>query len=262
MKKHFIRQLAKNDEEFELMNHKGQFPYEWFDSIEKLELPITELKREYFDNELTLSKLSDEEWLSVKRIIHKLDMKPFEDYHDFYLNIGVRGLADVFEIFKQTSLKYYNLDPCNYAGTPSFGWDAILLKTGVQLELLKDNDMYRFYERGIRGGQSVIYNKYAQANNEYMDHYNKDIETSFISYLDANNLYGHAMNRPLPYSEFQWIAPITIDTIMNYDGNSEIGYTLEVDLHYPKELHNKHNDYPLAPERMKLGICAKFMWNI
>jgi len=103
MKKHFIRQLAKNDEEFELMNHKGQFPYEWFDSIEKLELPITELKREYFDNELTLSKLSDEEWLSVKRIIHKLDMKPFEDYHDFYLNIGVRGLADVFEIFKQTS---------------------------------------------------------------------------------------------------------------------------------------------------------------
>jgi len=225
---HFLRQLAKNDEEFELMNHKGQFPYEWFDSIGKLGLPITESKREYFDNQLTLSELSDEEWLSVKHIIHRLDMKTFEDYHDFYLNIDVKGLADVFENFRKTSLKYYNLDPCNYVGTPSFGCDAMLLKTGVQLELLKDSDMYLFYERGIRGGQSVIFNEYAQANNEYMEDYNKDIKTSFISYIDANNLYGHAMNRPLPYSEFQWIAPITIDTIMNHDENSEIRYTLEV----------------------------------
>jgi hypothetical protein len=255
--KHFIRQLAKNDEEFELMNAKGQFPYEWFDGMDKMKLPIDQLKREYFDNQLTLSKLSDEEWLSVQHIIQKLDMKTFEDYHDFYLNIDVSGLADVFENFRRTSLKYYNLDPCNYVGTPSFGWDAMLLKTGVELELLKDSDMYLFYERGIRGGQSVIFNKYAQANNQYMEEYNKDIETSFISYLDANNLYGHAMNRPLPYSEFQWISPITIDTIMNYDENRQIGYTLEVDLHYPKELHDKHNDYPLAPERMKLGICEK-----
>ena len=255
--KHFMRVLAKNDEEFDLMNHKGQFPYEWFDSLDKLKSPITELKREHFDNQLTLSKLNDQEWSSVQNIIHKLDMKTFEDYHDYYLHIDVNGLADVFENFRKTSLKYYSLDPCNYVGVPSFGWDAMLLKTGVELELLKDSDMYLFYERGIRGGQSVIFNKEAYANNKYMEKYNKDEETSFISYLDANNLYGHAMNRPLPYADFKWIDPITNDTIMNYDENSEIGYTLEVDLHYPEELHDLHNDYPLAPEKLKLGECEK-----
>jgi len=133
----------------------------------------------------------------------------------------------------------------------------MLLKTGVQLELLKDSDIYLFYERGIRGVQSVSFNKYEQANNLYMEEYNKHIETTFISDLDANNLNGNAMNRPLPYSEFQWIARISIDTIMNYDENSEIGYTLEVDLHYPEKLHDKHNEYPLVPERRKLGICEK-----
>ena len=134
--------------------------------MDKMKLPITELKREYFDNQLTLSKLNDDEWLSVQHIVQKLNMETFEDYHDFYLNIDVSGLADVFENFRKTSLKYYNLDPCNYVGTSSFGWDAMLLKTGVELELLKDSDMYLFYERGIRGGQIVIFNQYAQANNQ------------------------------------------------------------------------------------------------
>jgi hypothetical protein len=80
-----------------------------------------------------------------------------------------------------------------------------------------------------------------------------------ISYLDANILYGHAMNRPLQYKDFKGVSPISIDTIMNYDEKCDVGYTLEVDLHYPKELHDLHNDYPLAPERYKPGgsFCGK-----
>ena len=62
-------------------------------------------------------------------------------------------------------------------------------------------------------------------------------------YLDANTLYGHAMNRPFPYKDFEWVDSISIDTIMNDDENSDVGYTLEVDLHYPKELHDLHNKY-------------------
>ena len=135
----------------------------------------------------------------------------------------------------------------------------MLLMTGVELDLLKDSDMYLFFERGIRGGQSVIFNKYAAANNKYMEDYDEDMDNTFISYLDANNLYGHAMNRPLPYKDFKWVDSISIDTIMNYDENSDVGYTLEVDLHYPKELHDSHNDYPLSPERYKpMGsFCEK-----
>jgi hypothetical protein len=134
----------------------------------------------------------------------------------------------------------------------------MLLMTGVELDLLKDSDMYLFFERGIRGGQSVMFNKYAEANNKYMDDYDEYMEKIFMSYLDANNLYGHAMNRPLPYKDFKWIEPTSINTIMNCDENSD-GYTLEVDLHYPKELHALHNDYPLAPEKYKPegSFCEK-----
>ena len=67
------------------------------------------------------------------------------------------------------------------------------------------------------------------------------------------------MNRPLPYKDFEWVDAISIDTIMNYNENSAIGNTLEVDLHYPKELHDLHNDYPLAPERYQPegSFCEK-----
>ena len=257
-KMHFLKHLAKNDEELMFMKQKGHFPYEWFDDIEKLKMPITELRKEMFDNDLTLSKLENEEWADVLNIIDKLNIKTFEEYHDFYLNIDVNGLADVFENFRTTSLDYYKLDPCHYVGTPSFGWDAMLLKTGVKLELLKDSEMYLFYERGIRGGQSVIFNKYVKANNKYMGDYNKEEKSTYISYLDANNLYGWSMAKKLPYAGFKWLQEeLSLDFVHNYNDNSDVGYTLEVDLHYPKHLHDKHNDYPLAPERLKLGHCEK-----
>lgn len=257
--KHYLKHISKTDEIFKIMKMKGQFPYEWFDNIDKLKWSIDELKKEHFDSSLNLSSLDDKEWEDVKYIIDKMKIKSFENYHDFYLNIDVYGLADVFENFRKTSLKYYKLDPCHYVGCPSFAWDAMLLKTKIELQLLKDSDMYLFFERGIRGGQSVIFNKFAEANNQYMEEYNENLEKSFISYLDANNLYGHSMSRPLPYKNFKWVEPLTEEFILNYNEDSDIGYTLEVDLEYPKHLHDLHNDYPLAPEKYtpKGSACDK-----
>ena len=131
--------------------------------------------------------------------------------------------------------------------------------TGVELDLLKDSDMYLFFERGIRGGQSAIFNKYAEAHNKHREDYDEDMDNTFTSYLDANNSHGHAMNRPLPYKDFKWVSPVSIDTIMNYDENRDVGYTLEVDLH-PKELHDLHIDNPLDPERYKAE--GRFLWKI
>jgi len=88
--------------------------------IEKLKLPIKELKKEHFNNIMSMSKLSDDEWNYIQELIKYNNIKTFEDFHDFYLNIDVNGLADVFENFRQTSIKYYKLEPCNYVGTPSF----------------------------------------------------------------------------------------------------------------------------------------------
>ena len=119
--------------------------------------------------------------------------------------------------------------------------------------------MYLFYEKGIRGGQSVIFQKFCKANNKYLSDYDPKENNTYISYLDANNLYGWAMSKKLPIDNFKWIESLTEDFIMNYKDDSDVGYTLEVDLHYPKELHNLHNDYPLAPEKIKLGQCENYV---
>jgi len=265
----FLKHLTEDVNKIPLLTQKGQFPYEWFDDIEKLKMPISEIKREFFDNDLTLSKLSDDDWKQVQNVIKEFNIQTFEEYHDYYLNIDVNGLADVFENFRETSLKYYKLEPCHYVGTPSYGWDAMMLETRVKLESLTDSEMYLFYERGIRGGQSVIFKKYAEANNKYMKNYDKKKETSFISYIDANNLYGWAMVKKLPCGGFRWFdcnaksLEEWIKFILNYDENdTDIGYTLEVDMEYPEKLHDAHNDYPLAPERLKLKgsekLCGTF----
>ncbi len=122
--------------------------------------------------------------------------------------------------------------------------------------------MHQFFERGIRGCQSVIFKKYCKANNKYLDGYDNNKKSAYISYLDANNLYGVSMSCKLPINNFEWIngEDINEDIIMNYnEENDDIGYVLEVDLEYPKELHDLHNDYPLAPERYtpKGSICHK-----
>jgi hypothetical protein len=253
----FLKSLTKGDDEkFKYIKQKGYFPYEWFDSIDKLHLPITELKKEHFDNQLTLSKLEDAEWDYIQEFIEKNNIKTFEDFHDFYLHIDVNGLADVFESFRNTSLEYYKLDPCNYVGTPSFAWDAMLLMTTIEkqmlkLELITDIDMYLMLEKGIRGGQSVVFKKYAKANNKYIHSFDKTKPSNYIMYLDANNLYGEAMSHKLPMNGFKWLNNVDLATVLNYDENSDIGYILEVDLEYPDHLHNYHNDYPLAPEKIK-----------
>ena len=248
----FLKSLAADDTQFQLMNKKGYFPYEWFDNIDKLKLPITDLKKEDFNNRLKLEALSDNEWDYIQQLIKDLNITTFEEYHDFYLNVDVNGLADVFENFRKTSIDTYKLDPCHYVGTPSFGWDAMLLKTKVELDLMTDCDMYQFFERGIRGGQSVIFKKYAKANNKYLNDYNPEEKSTYISYLDANNLYGVSMSCKLPYGDFEWVKgeDLSINDIMKYNEETDdIAYVLEVDLEYPDELHELHNDYPLACER-------------
>lgn len=91
----------------------------------------------------------------------------------------------------------YDLDPAYYYTSPGLAWDAAWRKMGIRLELLSDPNMLMF-ENGIRGGVSMITKSYAEANNKYMgDWYNPEKPSIFIPYLDANNLYGYAMSKPV-----------------------------------------------------------------
>ena len=126
----------------------------------------------------------------------------------------------------------------------------MLYKTRIELEQLTDIDKYIFCERGIRGGVSMISHRYAKANNKYLQDYNPNDISSYIIYLDANNLYGGSICESMPFGEFEWIENVDV---VNYNADGDKGCFLEVDLEYPSELHDLHNDYPLAPESRSIN---------
>ena len=171
-------------------------------------------------------------------------------YHDLYLKSDVLLLADVFENSREKCLNIYGLDPCHYVSSPGLFWDAILKKTKLNLNLISDIHMQYFIEKGMRGGISAITHRYAVANNKYMKNYDPEAESTYISYLDANNLYGWAMSQKLPTGDFRWIPCPDVINLNSYDENSAKGLILEFNLEYPPELHHLHNDYPLAPEKI------------
>ena len=142
-------------------------------------------------------------------------MKNMGDYHNHYLKKDVLLLADVFEKFIDTCLKFYGLDPCHYFSSPGLSWDAMLKMTGVKLEKISDIDKYLFIEKGLRGGISYIAKRYAKANNKYMNDYDPKKQSTFISYLDMNNLYGWAMSEYLPCGRIKWLKNIDKFDVMS-----------------------------------------------
>ena len=162
-------------------------------------------------------------------------------------------------------MQYYKLDPCHHFTSPGLSWDAILKMTNIKLEHMVDIDMFQFIEKGMHGRVSYIANRYGKANNKYMKEYNEKVPSKYIMYLDANNLYGWAMSQHLPTGNFKWMTDKGISKIdpEKYKADSKKGLILEVDLEYPQELHELHNEYPVAPEKIKVsngmlsGYCRK-----
>ena len=122
-------------------------------------------------------------------------------------------------------------------------------------------------QKGIRGGICQASHMYAEANNPYMKNYNKNIESSYLEYLDANNLYGWPMSQKLPANDFKWVKKVELskfneDFVKNYHENGNTGYFLEVNIDYPKELSNLHKDLPFLPESKKVNKAEKLICDI
>ena len=233
----------------DLLYKKGIYPYEYMDSWERFKetsLP----KKESFYSKLNDEHITEDEYAHAKTVWETFECKTLGDYHDLYVKTDVALLADVFENFRKLCLGQYGLDPAHYFTSPGLSWDALLKKTGVELELFTDLEKHLFVERGIRGRISMVSKRYAKANNPLVPDYDESKPKSYIMYLDANNLYGWAMSKPLPKSGFKWkrVMP-TEEEILNKKENAKTGWILEVDLEYPAELHKEHNSYPLAPEK-------------
>ena len=246
-------------EQVKLLKQKGFFPYDYMDNIEKLKDTKPPPQKAFY-SKLTGHGINDNNYQHVLNVWKTFKMKTFKEYLELYNISDVLLLADVFENFRDVFLKNYGLDPVYYYTAPGLAWDAMLKMTKINLELLSDVDMLLMVEKGIRGGISIISNRYGEANNKYMKDYDKNKASIYLMYEDANNLYGWAMSLKLPVHSFNWMTNQEIENIFNNQIVQVWEKTpciLEVDLEYPEELHDLHNDYPLCPERVECDHGVK-----
>ena len=221
--------------------------------------------KDKFYSKLNMSGVSDTEYEHARKVWNEFRIKNMGECHDLYLKTDVILLANVFESFREVCMKNYGLDPAHFYTAPGLAWKACLRRTGARLELLQDPDMLLMFEQGIRGGITQSVHRYASANNPYMEKYDKNKPTNYLQYLDANNLYGWAMSQPLPTGEFRWIKcdnwdPVRLVNMFSAEKN--YGYLLEVDVDYPEELHDLHNDIPFMCAKMKVNEVEKLIPNL
>ena len=245
------------------MLRKGVYPYEYMDSWERFNETSLPSKEDFYSN-LNMEDIDDIDYRHGNNVFKGFKLDNLGDYHDLYVKSDTLLLADMFENFRDMCRKVYELDPAHFVLLPGLAWQACLKKTNIELELLTDYDMLLMVEEGIRGGICHSIHRYTKVNNKYMKNYNNNEESSYIQYLDANNLYGWVMSKKLPVNGFKWLDSdkINEDFIKNYDENNVKGYILEVEFKYLKRLHELHSDLPFLSEQMKVNKCKKLVCNL
>ena len=253
----------KNLNKFVLLLRKGVYPYENMDNWERFNETSLPNKKSFYSN-LNMENIDDIDYRHGNNVFKRFKLKNLGEYHDLYVQSDTLLLAEVFENFRNTCLKVYELDPAHFLSLPGSAWQACLKKTNIKLELLTDYDILLMVEEGIRGGICHSILRHAKANNKYMKNYDENKESSYIQYLDANKLYGWAMSQKLPVNGFKWVndtSEINEELIKNYNEDNDKGYILEVDVKYPRKLHDLHSDLPFLPKRMKIDKCKKLVCN-
>ena len=250
-----------NESQYNLLTRKGIYPYEYvssWDRFEEVQLPPIEA----FYSNLNMSNVSEDDYEHVQYVWKEFGIRNLGDYQDLYLRTDVILPANVFEAFRGTCLDHYKLDPAHFYKSPGLAWKACLRKTRVRLELLTDPDMLLMFKSRIKGGITQAVHCYASANNPYMGSmFNPSKESSYLQYLDANNLYGWAMSQPLPTGKFRWVS-IKPNKVAKLAAHTDKGYLLEVDVKYLRDLHDSHNDLPFMCERMEISRVEKLVPNL
>ena len=214
-----------------------------------------------------MSGVNDEDYKHACSVWSEFRIRNMGEYHDLYLRTDVVLLANIFESFRRVCLENYGLNPSHFYTAPGLAWKACLKKTGIRLELLLDPDMLLMFERGIRGGITQSVHRWAAANNPDMgSEYDPSCPTKYLQYLDVNNLYGWAMSQPLPTGGFHWVHldkskgfKYIVDELAK---RKDHGYLLEVDVAYPKESHDYHNNLPFMSGKMKINGVDKLVPNL
>ena len=244
---------------YKLLARKGVYHYEYIDSWDRFnETRLPPIDKFY--NKLNGVGIIEDDYEHATNVWNEFGIRNLLEYQDLYQRMDVVLLANVFEEFKNTCMKHYGLDPVNFYTSPGLAWKACLKKTEIKLELLTNPNMLLMFEAGIRGGITQAVHRYTEPNNKYMDNYNPSNPSLYIQYLDANNLYGWTMSQPLPTGGFKWVNvnPNQINELAHGDK----GYLLEVDVRYPTEIHDSHDELPFLSKRMEINGVTKLVPNL
>jgi len=260
-----FQHTAKYMGDAEFLFQKGVFPYSYFTDRSKFQethLPPIE----NFYNTLNDEPLSVDDYERAHKIWNFYNIQNLQEYHDHYLKSDVLLLTDVFENFRNSVYDKHGLDCLYFPTLPSLAWSMALKHTKVELDLITDSEAYLMIENAIRGGISTIANRYSKANNPLTGNFDPSKPTTFITYLDMNNLYGAAQSDYLPVGDFNFLSADDVSKfdLMAITENSPIGYIVECDLEYPTTLHDNHSDYPLAPEHLTVAseMLSPFVQNL
>ena len=201
-----ICQFGNGDiNKFVLLSRKDVYPYEYMDSWEEFAETLLPDKKAFY-SELYLENITNEDYTHAQKMFEEFKLKNLGDNHYLYVQSDTLWLADVLENFRNKCIEIYKLDPAHFLSAPRLAWPACLRKTGVELELLTNTDMLLMVEKGIRGGICHAIHRYAKGNHKYIKNYDKNIISSYLMYLDGNNLYGWGMSQKLPVDGFKFPA--------------------------------------------------------
>ena len=228
--KHLLSEFPAD--KLHLLKKKDTFPYEWIDDYKKLRYPTHPPRSAYYSRLHSNARKEDDKETTDEK---------------YYLRKDVLLIADIFERFISTCMKYYNLDPTHYFRATGLSWDAMLKMTKIQLEKISDPDKHFFTEGGMRGGICYAAKKYSRANNEQCQNYDPTKPKTEINYHDMNNLYGKAM---MQYFTWIKVTDKNINRVLNKKDHSLHGYILEVDIYLPDKLHDEQNDFPVFSKKL------------
>ncbi|PKB97274.1 hypothetical protein RhiirA5_433436 [Rhizophagus irregularis] len=257
----YFKKLGYTEEQLALVYRKGVNPYDYIDSHDRFK--ETELPPIHEFHSTLKGKISQDDYQHAQKVWKEFRCQNLGEYHDLYLKTDVLSLADVWTEFRKMSMEYYELDPSHYVSAPSLSWDGMLKMTGVRIELFTDMAMHDFTEKAKRGGISKTCKRYFKANNPKMgEAYDPSKPTSWISYVDATNLYGHSMSQYLPIGNYKWEASRgyllenlamqkkLLDMALRIKPDAKRGCYLNINSHFPLKTHDYLSDLPPAVENV------------
>lgn len=231
-----------NLKRFEMVLEKSFFPYEYCTSLTRMKSTLSLPSASNFFSSLSEKTISPTDHEFAETVWKTFNCKNLVDYAKLYCKIDTILLAEVFQAFREKMHAFSGLDPAHYISLPAYGYDSMLLITKAKIELPTDIDVVHFLERGKRGGVSFINTRHLTSDKK-----------GEVLYWDYNNLYGFCQSQKLPLNHFEWLTKHEIDNFdLKQDCNGEYGFFVECDLRYPKHLHKKHSNLPLAPEILEV----------